>query len=100
MRFSLMNLGRATAIGFALLTVAASAQAPADIRVALVIGNSTYPGSAALINPGNDAQAMASALKQLGFTVVELRNGGKSEMTDALAKVRAALNGKQGVGML
>ena len=100
MRFSVMNLGRATAIGFALLTVAASAQAPADIRVALVIGNSTYPGSAALINPGNDAQAMASALKQLGFTVVEVRNGGKSEMTDALAKVRAALNGKQGVGML
>ena len=100
MRFSLMRLSRAIAAAFGLLVVAASAQAPLDIRVALVIGNSSYAGNAALINPGNDAQAMASALKQLGFTVVELRNGGKSEMTEALAKVRSALSGKQGVGML
>ncbi len=95
-----MNLGRAVAVAFALTMVAASAQAPLDVRVALVIGNSSYPGSAALTNPGNDAQAMASVLKQLGFTVVELRNGGKSEMADAVARVQAALNGKQGVGML
>lgn len=100
MPFSLMNLTRAITLGFGLLTVAASAQAPLDIRVALVIGNSTYAGTAALTNPGNDAQAMASTLKQLGFTVVELRNGGKAEMTDALSKVKVALNGKQGVGML
>ena len=100
MRFSLMRLSRAIAAAFGLLVVAASAQAPLDIRVALVIGNSSYAGNAALINPGNDAQAMASALKQLGFTVVELRNGGKSEMTEALSKVRSALSGKQGVGML
>ena len=100
MRFSLMRLSRAIAAAFGLLVVAASAQAPLDIRVALVIGNSSYAGNAALTNPGNDAQAMASALKQLGFTVVELRNGGKSEMTEALSKVRSALSGKQGVGML
>jgi hypothetical protein len=100
MRLSLMSLGKAIAVALALLTVAATAQAPLDVRVALVIGNSTYAGNAALTNPGNDAQAMASALKQLGFTVVELRNGGKSEMTQAVVKVSDVLRGKQGVGML
>ena len=103
MRLSLKHVGKTLAARLAWAAVLAfpvSAQAPLDVRVALVIGNAAYPGGAALKNPGNDARAMSAALKQLGFTVVELRNGGKSEMTDALAKVRDALNGKQGVGML
>ena len=78
----------------------ALAQAPLDIRIALVIGNGAYAGSAALPNPVNDAQAMGETLKQLGFTVVELRDGNKAQMNEAIAKVRIALQGKQGVGML
>ena len=83
-----------------LVTFSAAAQAPIDIRIALVIGNGAYAGSAALPNPVNDAQAMGETLKQLGFTVVELRDGNKAQMNDAITKVRTALQGKQGVGML
>jgi uncharacterized caspase-like protein len=36
-------------------------------KVALVIGNSKYPGESALINPVNDADDMCAALKRLGF---------------------------------
>ena len=56
-----------------LLCASAGAQAPGDVRVALVIGNAAYPGDAALGNPVNDALAMAATLKGLGFKVVELR---------------------------
>ena len=63
-------------VAVGLMTMAASAQAPLDVRVALVIGNAAYAGSAALANPANDARAMADTLTQLGFTVVELRDSG------------------------
>ena len=35
----------------ALAVVSVSAQAPLDVRVALIIGNSAYPGNMALVNP-------------------------------------------------
>ena len=76
------------------------AQAPGDLRVALVIGNAAYAGSAALANPGNDAKAMSDALRGLGFTVVEIRDGSKTQMQDAISKVKTSLQGKQAIGML
>jgi Caspase domain len=76
------------------------AQAPGDLRVALVIGNSAYPGKAVLANPANDASAMSEALRGLGFTVVESRDASRTQMLEAISKVRDALRGKQGVGML
>ena len=94
------SLVRNSIAGLALIAVAASAQAPLDIRVALVIGNAAYEGAGALVNPVNDAHAMADTLKHLGFSVVELRDSGKSQMNDAIDRVRKSLNGKQGVGML
>ena len=36
-------------------------------RVAVIIGNSSYPKQAALKNPINDANAISKQLKQLGF---------------------------------
>ena len=39
-------------------------------RVALVIGNSKYVHTSTLPNPGNDARAVAAALRRLGFTEV------------------------------
>jgi uncharacterized caspase-like protein len=53
----------------ALLAIASSAEA-AERRVALVIGNATYAKAAPLKNPKNDAEDMASALRDLGFTVI------------------------------
>jgi hypothetical protein len=76
------------------------AQAPGDLRIALVIGNAAYAGKAALTNPGNDAQAMSETLRGLGFTVVEVRDGSKAQMQEAIAKVKASLQGKQAIGML
>lgn len=78
----------------------ATAQAPGDLRVALVIGNAAYAGTAALVNPANDARDMTSTLRSLGFTVVELRDGSKSQIDEAIVKVRDTLKGKQGIGML
>ncbi len=77
-----------------------SAQAPVDLRIALVIGNAAYAGAAALANPANDAKAMGEALRGLGFAVVEIRDGSRAQMAEAIGKVQASLKGKQGIGML
>lgn len=97
---SLLPVLRLVAVASALTVASVSAQAPLDIRVALIIGNSAYPGNMALVNPANDAQAMADVLKRLGFNVIELRDGNKAQMSAAIAKVSQSLKGKQGVGML
>jgi uncharacterized caspase-like protein len=83
-----------------LTSFAAAAQAPLDVRVALVIGNSAYPGEAALETPANDAAAMKRTLAQLGFAVVDLEDGSREQMTAAIASVRDRLRGKQAIGML
>lgn len=45
------------------------ANASAEERVALVIGNASYQSAAALKNPVNDAEAVAAELETLGFEV-------------------------------
>ncbi|KZT16522.1 hypothetical protein A1D30_13845 [Acidovorax sp. GW101-3H11] len=82
------------------LAASAQANAPLDIRIALVIGNSAYPGNAALSNPANDAKAMSEQLRKLGFQVLELRDGSRGQMTEAIDDARKRLQGKNGVGML
>lgn len=52
-------------------------------RTALVIGNSAYR-KAPLVNPTNDAQAMAARLGSLGFAVTKLENASKHQMSDAI----------------
>ncbi|MFY3385875.1 caspase family protein [Paracidovorax sp. MALMAid1276] len=89
-----------TLLALALLTTSAQANAPLDIRIALVIGNSAYPGNAALANPANDAKAMAEQLRKLGFEVLELRDGSRDQMTRAIDSARKQLQGKNGIGML
>lgn len=42
---------------------------------------------------------MGDTLRGLGFTVVERRDAQKDQMIEAIAKVRDALKGKQGVSM-
>ena len=56
------------------LAVTLSSQAqPKESRVALVIGNAAY-GQGSLANPVNDARAMASRLRTLGFDVILREN--------------------------
>jgi uncharacterized caspase-like protein len=57
----------------------------AERRTALVIGNSAYQKSP-LVNPVNDAQAMATSLNSLGFTVTKIENASKGQMADSIRK--------------
>ena len=60
---------------FLALAVAWGGRSKADEgrRIALVIGNAAYEHAATLANPHNDAQAIAAALRRVGFTKVEVR---------------------------
>ena len=53
---------------------AAQVVVSAGRRVALVIGNSEYRSVPALANPGRDSEAVADALRQVGFQSVTLVN--------------------------
>ena len=91
---------RLSTVAGSLAVASAAAQAPLDIRVALIIGNSAYVGAPVLGNPANDARAMSEVLRSLGFSVIELRDGSRDQMAAAIAKVSVSLKDKQGVGML
>ena len=56
--------------------------ASAEKRVAFVVGNGTYKNVAPLPNPTVDAKAMASALRNVGFDVVEGSNLTRDKMTE------------------
>lgn len=58
--------------------------ASAEKRVAFVVGNGTYKNVAALPNPSIDAKAMAAALRNVGFEVVEGSNLTRDKMTEKL----------------
>ena len=77
-----------------------AAQAPWDVRVALVIGNESYLNAPPLGNARNDARAVASALRSLGFTVEQIENGSKADMDGALRKVHKTLQNRQGLAIL
>lgn len=51
---------------------------------ALVIGNANYPGSARLVNPINDAQAMERKLSELGFKVTRIDDGDRDALVRGL----------------
>src|SRR5262249_1118917 len=82
------------------LLSAASALAQGAVqerRIALVIGNSAYR-QAPLLNPLNDAQAMATTLRSLGFAMTVLENASRGQMDDAIRKFGDSIkNG--GVGL-
>ena len=61
----------------------AATQAAEPKRVALVIGNSEYEASP-LKNPSNDADAVALALKGLGFTVTTKKGVTKAQFENAV----------------
>jgi uncharacterized caspase-like protein len=87
-------------VGCLFLTYSSIAQAPLDVRVALVIGNAAYVNIPALSNSTNDAKSMSIILRKLGFQVVEVVDGSKAQMDKAVESLQDLLKGKQAVAML
>lgn len=69
----------------------------ASKRVALVIGNSNYPG-AALVNTVNDARDIASELKKLGYEVIYIENANQQKMKEQVQVFTKKLKGA-GLGL-
>jgi hypothetical protein len=63
-----------------------------DRRVALVIGNSAYKTSP-LLNPVNDARAMAASLRMLGFEVITRENLGRADFSKTVREYGERLKG-------
>lgn len=67
-------------------------------RLALIIGNGKYT-IAPLKNPANDAKSMAKALRTLDFEVIEVIDGDKKAISDALKEFNERLEQNKGVGL-
>lgn len=78
----------------ALFAVLAAFSAPAQERVALVIGNGAYK-SAPLANPVNDATDVSASLRSLGFQVTSRNNATLPEMRAAIRAFAAQLRRAQ-----
>ncbi|HXW29471.1 MAG TPA: caspase family protein, partial [Xanthobacteraceae bacterium] len=66
------------------------AEAKANVRVALVIGNASYPDNGEpLAEPIKDARAMAEALRKSGFEVIVGENLAKQATRAAIANFKA-----------
>ena len=89
-------LMRLLAVVLTMLFAAVSSPVRADStsavseRMALVIGNSAYP-KAPLVNPANDARAMAALLRQAGFNVSEASDTSQAQLSEAVAKFGQAI---------
>lgn len=67
-------------------------------RVALVIGNASYPSPGQLRNPVNDARDMASVLQSLGFEVILSTDSSLQQMDEDIREFyRAIQQGSVGV---
>ena len=73
-------------VALLLLVMCCAGPALAQKRVALVIGNGKYAHEGQLANPGNDARAVAAALKRIKFDDVQVvLDGDLKTMQSALA---------------
>ncbi len=57
-----------------------------ELRIALVIGNSSYKNVAFLRNPQHDAKAIENSLRAIGFNVTLLTDATRAELSEALGK--------------
>ncbi len=65
----------------------------AEKRVALVIGNGAYKAPLELVNPPEDARAVAQSLSRLGFEVIQGYDLKGTEMTARLKEFARAVQG-------
>lgn len=91
---------RTILFGLSLISISVAAQAPLDIRVALIIGNAAYMNAPSLANSGNDAREMAKTMRKLGFKVIDVVDGDKRTMDKALEEIQKLLNAQQAIAML
>ena len=67
-------------------------------RIALVIGNGNYEFNP-LVNPVNDANDMAAALKKCNFTVIKSINATRQEMRQSIRRFGEAIVDGDAVGL-
>jgi uncharacterized caspase-like protein len=79
---------RALLLVLRILMAVFAGAAGAETRSALIIGNGAYP-EVPLRNPANDADAVASTLRQLGFTVTLVRDADWKTMIEAVREFLA-----------
>lgn len=95
-----MSLPR-LALAVLVFLIAAPSAALAEMRIALVMGNSAYK-TAPLANPKNDAALMASTLSDIGFEVIHetdlTQRGMKAAIVDFGERLERA--GKDAVGLV
>jgi hypothetical protein len=75
------------------LLTALPAGAAQDRRVALIIGNGAYTGTAALRNPTNDAAAMSQALEALGFEIILAADSTEAETVARITEFSSRISG-------
>ena len=80
----------------ALLPAFVFAQQNTQAKFALVIGNGNYTNLSKLANPVNDANDMADALREIGFTVDKLLNAGQDQMETAVMRLKDRLSASSG----
>jgi len=90
--FLLMSAGVFAQRNSASQNVSAPQNISAPQKYALVIGNAAYTGLASLKNPVNDANDIASALEELGFTVDKVLDGGLDDMERAVQRLKNRLS--------
>jgi uncharacterized caspase-like protein len=72
---------------------------PANLpRQALVVGNSRYPVGA-LVNPANDARAVAERLREAGFAVTLKLDAGRRDLREAIRDFSEILGRNKGIGV-
>src|SRR5262249_20155732 len=84
---------RVILLGLAMLLLATSPSHSAQIRVALVVGNSAYSSVPALANPANDAADVSQSLQRLGFNVTTLTDAKFDAFRHALIEFGRAARG-------
>ena len=66
---------------------------------ALVIGNSAYSNVPLLVNPGNDARAIAAVLGEAGFSVTTVLDAPRARMQEAIRAHVQGLAARKSVGL-
>ncbi len=98
----MLNFCRSLSIAGCLFLATGAGAADVDLaklpRHALVVGNSHYPVGE-LLNPVNDAQAIADRLRQAGFSVTLKLDAKARELQDAIRDHGKALARDKGVGV-
>ncbi|MEO1494015.1 MAG: caspase family protein [Pseudomonadota bacterium] len=78
-----------------LVFAGAATQATAERRVALVMGNGAYDSVAPLLNPVNDARAIAGSLSRLGFEVFAAYDQDYGDSRETIRDFTESLSGAE-----